>query len=227
MENRYNPKLITGNQEIMKFHPHHVLREIIAAEIKKSVNEMNNPKIIDLGCGEGDSTFPILEANPKISIEALDLSPEMIKISKEVLKKFKKRVKFIVEDGATYIKSQNQNYDIITSSWTIHNLKQDQKEQLLKDIYNKLKEGGKFILMDKIYFGNLEIQNKMLDHQKARYRYLHEKLREEISSHEDQDFTDDYKQTEENFVEMLKKAGFKNIKFLDRVERDVVLVVEK
>ena len=109
MKNRYNSKLRKGNQEILKFHPHQVLREIVAHEIKKIVKEKNNLKIIDLGCGEGDSTLPILKANPKIKIEALDLSKEMIDISKETLRNFKDRIKFVIEDASTYMKSQEKN----------------------------------------------------------------------------------------------------------------------
>lgn len=227
MENRYNPQLREGNQEILKFHPHKVLREIVAKEIKKSIDGREDCKIIDLGCGEGDSALPILIENPKITLEALDLSEEMIEIARNVLKNFKERVNFVAGDAAIYLATQNQKYDIITSSWTIHNLEQEKKEKLLKDIYAHLKEGGKFILMDKIYFGNLEMQKKMLEHQKARYRYLNEKLRNEISSHEDQDFTENFRQTEENFIDKLQKAGFKNTEILDRTERDVVLVAEK
>ena len=118
-------------------------------------------------------------------------------------------------------------YDIITSARTLHNFTWENKQKVFEKIYANLSKNGKMLCMDKIYTDDPKEREKMLKTQLARYRYLDEQLRKDITDHEYQDLTDDYRMDESPTIEVLKKIGFRSIKIIDRVERDVIVVAEK
>ncbi len=66
----------------------------------------------------------------------------------------------------------------------IHNFKQADKLALFREIFARLKNGGTFILFDKIYPGNKKESERLFDLQIKRYDYLDGDLRNEITSHE-------------------------------------------
>ena len=112
--------------------------------------------------------------------------------------------------------------------WVVHNFKQQDRKALFKEIFAKLNDGGKIIVMDKIYpNGSEEDRKKMLDVQIKRYDYLDKELRDEIVAHEKLDYSDDYRMDEPEFINELGAIGFRDIRIMDRVERDVVLVASK
>lgn len=228
MKNRYDSKLRENNKKILELCSEvMILRKILALEIKKETVKNPDLKIIELGCGEGDSTISIMKENPNLKMDVLDISSEMIEIAKVELKNYSKSLNFICDDALNYLDKNNWEYNIITTSWTIHNFVWNEKKAFLKRIYNRLVPGGKFMIMDKVYPDNKIIQKQMLDHQNKRYKYLEKDLSEEIINHESQDYSDEYKMEETQFTNELSKIGFKNIKIIDRVERDLVLIAEK
>ena len=56
----------------------------IKIDLEQIINS-SNPVIIELGCGEGDSTIPILEKNKGIKMDVLDLSQKFLDTMKERL----------------------------------------------------------------------------------------------------------------------------------------------
>ncbi len=79
--------------------------------------------------------------------------------------------------------------------------------------------------MDKVY--PKKDAQELLNIQLARYKYLPADVAAEITSHEIQDTTDDYRIDEKTFLPLLSEIGFKNITIADRVERDIVLIAHK
>lgn len=222
LENRYEGDLRDANQAIIELIPADLtLRVVTALEFKRLYKD--GARALEIGCGEGDSVLPILERTDA-NIDALDESPEMISIAKQVLSKFGDRVTFITKDAGEYLETC-EPYDIITSSWTFHNFKKDIREQLFKLIFNKLKPGGTFIYMDKVYASG--DKRTPFDVQNARHRrYLSPELAKSVADHDEQDFSDTYRIDEEYLVPFLTSIGFK-VEIVDRVERDIVLVAQK
>jgi len=228
VKNRYGDTLREGNQLIIDLIPsNYVLRIELALELKKIVNNNSELKILEFGSGEGDLTKYCLEQNKLIKIDCLDVSKEMIDLSKQFLSEFLNRITFITEDISDYLKRIDFKYDIITSSWPIHNFTWEEKKSVLEKIHSALSTNGKLLLMEKIYPDNSEEKKKLFELQIERFKHLETKLREETIAHEHQDMLDDYRMDEANTFEIMKKIGFKNIKILDRVARDVLLVAEK
>ncbi len=222
MENRYDKKLRQNNQQIIALSPaNQTLRLITAKEVAKAYHSKD--RVLEIGCGEGDSARYVLEYS-KASLDLLDVSKEMISLSKKNLKKFSHRIKYACEDALAYLK-RAESYNIIFSEWTIHNFKWDEKLALLESIYKNLAPGGIFILMDKVYPGKEDHQ--LLIKQLNRYIYLDPEVAQEITAHEKQDYSKDYRIDEKRLLSLLKKIGFRNSRIADRVERDVVIIASK
>ncbi|HLD02977.1 MAG TPA: class I SAM-dependent methyltransferase [Candidatus Nanoarchaeia archaeon] len=182
---------------------------------------------MEIGSGEGDLTQYILEHNPSLAIDILDVSPEMIERSKEALARYKDRVTFICDDALAYLKRTDATYDAIASAWVIHNFTWDEKHRIFRKIHSCLSPQGALLLMDKVYPGNVKSRWEMAEHQFRRYRYLDEPLRTEILDHEAQDASDSYRMDEKATLKALADAGFSQMHLIDRVERDVLIAAEK
>jgi len=222
MKNRYGKNLRDFNQHILQLTPaNETLRLVVAYEFAKL--HTSKKRTLEIGCGEGDSAKYLLE-NSKANIDLLDSSPEMVALCKKALRNFSQRTTYICEDALTYLEKSSP-YDLIFSEWTIHNFSWQEKRELLYAIYNNLKPGGSFILMDKVYQDKNARQS--LDVQLKRFSYLPKKVAQAIIAHEEQDFQVEFRMSQKQFLSELKKVGFTSVTLIDRVERDVVIVAEK
>ena len=226
-QNRYNNKLREGNQSIIDLSPaNYVLRIELAIELKNLIQK-NNLKILEIGTGEGDLTKYIFKNNPSISIDCLDISQEMLESAKVFLAEYTNRINFICADALEFLSKNKSKYDLIVTAWTIHNFTQDDKLSTLSKIFSSLNPNGKFLLMDKVYPDSEDERDQLLETQLKRYRYLSEELKKNIINHEKQDLLDEYRMNESRTLNLLKKIGFRKVKILDRVERDILLLAEK
>ena len=222
MKNRYGKELRDSNQLILELSPaNQTLRTIVALEFNKIYR--SGRKTLEIGCGEGDSAAYILHSSTA-ELDMLDASPEMISISKKRLKQYAKRTSYICEDALTYLE-RSSSYDIIFSEWTIHNFTWSDKRALFAAIYGNLKPRGWFIFMDKVY--PKRGARELLEIQLKRYNYLPRKATCEIIAHEKQDYLDEYRMDQKQFIAALKKAGFTSPMIIDRVERDIVVIAKK
>lgn len=222
MKNRYNDSLRDANSEILALTPaNQTLRLVLAYEFAKVYKK--NFRVLEIGCGEGDSILPLLEKT-SASLDALDISREMINICKSRLQNYKDRVTYVCDDACDHL-LQSPSYTIITTSWTVHNFLWKDKLVLLQAIYNNLPKGGWFLIMDKVY-PDSGAKQKYIE-QIERYRYLEGRVRKDILDHERMDFSSPYRMDEKRFFKELKRLGFKSIELIDRVERDVVILARK
>jgi tRNA (cmo5U34)-methyltransferase len=227
-ENRYHKLLRDGNQEILKLHPsNQVLRVELSFEIKKIIGNNWDVNILEFGIGEGDLTKYVLSNNPKITIDCLDISKEMLEVAKNNLTGFIDRTKFICGDVLDYLTKTTQKYDIIISAWTIHNFTWKEKKKVLEAIFDSLPENGKFLIMEKIFPDDEAERTRQFEYHIKRYDYLEPNLRRAIVEHEKQDLGEDFRMDESSTIKTLNEIGFKKVRIIDRVERDVLLIAEK
>lgn len=237
LKNRFDKKLQEENQIIADFsHGSSVLKIITALEVRKMKPHLASPskgeeykiKVLEIGCGEGNFTEYFLRYNPKLKIDALDISDKMIAGAKKKLATWRKNINFICQDGLEFLKNSPENYDMIISSWTVHNFKWTEKTELFKVIYNRLGNGGKLFLLDKVYSDNFKESKKQFDKLCRRYKnYLPADLSREIISHAKQDFSESYRMDEKNILNKLKVAGFKEVKIIDREAEEAILTARK
>lgn len=229
IQNRYKNELVEGNQLLLDLNPaNYTLRIELAIEIQKALRDLPKVKILEIGSGEGNLTEYILKYNASAIIDCVDISQVMIERSKTRLEKHKSRIRFFTADALDHLKNADNKYSIIVSSWTIHNFPWEAKIQIFSEIYQALSQNAKLLLLDKIYPDNVIERHRLLDLQLNRYEYLHnKKLKHEIQAHEKEDYQEHFRMDEPNTINQLKEIGFRSIKIIDRVERDIILIASK
>lgn len=226
-QNRYDNILREYNQDIINLSPaNQTMRIELALEIKKILEQKPDLKILEMWIWEWDLTKYILQYNPDIKLDCLDISQEMLDSAKQNL--WDQNINFIQGDACNYLdKSSTPAYGIILSAWTIHNFPKKDQKRLFEKIYDKLQEGWIMIIMDKIYTDNTQKNMRLLRLQNARYRYLNPDVEHAIKLHEMQDFDANYQMQESQTILLLKEIWFRWIEILDRIQRDLLLVARK
>lgn len=227
IKNRYDNILREHNQEIINLSPaNQTMRIELALEIKRILEGKPDTEILEIWIWEWDLTKYLLQYNPELKLDCLDISPEMIASAKQNL--WEDNVHFIQEDAYEYLDNpETKAYGIIVSAWTIHNFPRKDKIKLFKKIYDKLGDWWVMMIMDKIYTGSHWADVYFLRQQNERYKYLSKEAEEAIIDHERQDFEDEYRMEESQTKEALEEIWFRWIEVLDRIERDVILVARK
>ena len=176
-------------------------------------NLPENAKILVSGIGTGHEAITYAENQKSWSIVGFDPTKEMVTSSKNKISQLRLSNRIIVVEGKIENIKEN-NFDAATSILVMQFLKDNgDKENYLKNISEKLKEGGKLILID------LEGQKKS-----EKYKILlsawksHQYDTREDKDQIDKDFshvdTDLQFIPEERIIELLKSSGFtKNYKF--------------
>jgi ubiquinone/menaquinone biosynthesis C-methylase UbiE len=125
-------------------------------EISKSVsNELGSYRhneqlhILDLGCGDGSMTLPLLSANRIASYIGCDLSKPALDIAQDQINVLGISARLLCDDMLNIVHNQpGKSFDLIYCSYAIHHLNGIQKQQIVEDIARVLKPGGLFVLID-------------------------------------------------------------------------------
>ncbi len=106
----------------------------------------NNDSVLDLGSGSGHFACLI---NKKANIKkyiGIDLSDTMLKRAKERCKSIKTAIflKGKIEETLPF----NNKFEKVFISFVLHGFEQPKREKIIKNAFNALKPGGKFIILD-------------------------------------------------------------------------------
>jgi ubiquinone/menaquinone biosynthesis C-methylase UbiE len=171
--------------------------------------------LLDLGCGTGLELAEIFKKNPKIKVTGIDLTKEMLDKLNERFNN--KNINLI---NASYFEYDfgGNIYDVAISFETLHHFTHDEKIKLYKRIFNALTGNGRYIECD-----------YMVTKQEEEDFYFSEskRLRKENGIKDDDFYHYDTPCTINNQINMLKKAGFKNIKEIWREESTTIIMAEK
>jgi len=164
-------------------------------------------KILDLGSGTGYGIRLIGERFPKSVITGIDFSPIMIKKSKENLVRHLERVNLREEDFRPA--EFGDNYDVIVSIITIHNITNVEKEKLFEKVFTSLKPGGVFVNGD-FYAGETEPLDQ--DLRKLYEEFLRKNLKgDELKVWLRHALEEDMPMKLSEQFSLLNKVGFKKI----------------
>ena len=134
--------------------------------INRAIKDMDvqpNDSILDLGCGTGRNAGLMASSlSDKGSITGLDVSEVM---EKQFNKKFSddKRVRFI-RQRADIPFELGQQFDKILISFVIHGFPHEVRKTVIQNVFNHLKPGGTFFILD---FSEFD-----MDEMPALHRYI-------------------------------------------------------
>ena len=125
--------------------------EKVASNLVKSYKLNNNSKILDVGCGKAFLLFEIKKILPQIDITGIDISNYGLKNSKKEVRKylFKKDIK-------KTLKYKSNQFDLVFSINTLHNLKINYLTKAIKEIQ---RVGKKHFICAESYRNNKELFN--------------------------------------------------------------------
>ena len=106
-------------------------------------------RIVDLGCGEGVLEYAALTVFPNAKALALDGSNSMREHATELLKPFGERIDvrpFALESDEW--RSELDGVDCVVSSLVVHHLTDAGKQELFREAYRRLSDGGTLMLID-------------------------------------------------------------------------------
>ncbi len=118
--------------------------------IHRAIGDCNlkpSDKILDLGAGSGKNAMIMLKyigRNGKIT--AIDISKEMEKNFKNRLSGFKNVNFRIMRIDKPF--ELNENFDVAFISFVIHGFPNEVRKTIIQNVYNALKQGGRFIILD-------------------------------------------------------------------------------
>lgn len=116
---------------------------------------------LELGCGSGAATKPVLETFPHAKITALDISAPCLKVAQRHLTSYSP-VDFI-QGNATDLDFKNSTFDVVYSVFLLHELPKAERAALVREAYRVLKPGGLLVLADSLQWDDVPELNWALE----------------------------------------------------------------
>ncbi len=125
--------------------PDHYYRELEIKCILEALPSVG--RLLDIGCGNGYSTFAIERAFPRLKIKGVDYSEEMISVARKTAKEKGSLIDFKV--GNVLEASQEGNFSVVLSERCLINLKNwDEQREAIKQLREALVPNGRMILVE-------------------------------------------------------------------------------
>lgn len=107
-----------------------------------------NLRILDICVGTANSSIMITRKNPKNEIIGIDLSPDMIAVAENKIRKQKLKNIHLQLMDATQMTFQDSTFDIATVSFGLHELNYELMIKILEEMLRVLKNEGKIYIID-------------------------------------------------------------------------------
>ncbi|MES2649545.1 MAG: class I SAM-dependent methyltransferase [Bacteroidota bacterium] len=127
---------------------HHVA---FGTELFKTINARDKPaglSVLDIGCGDASQFCSNLQNQKLATYTGYDLSEPALMLAKENLAFISENVHLLQGDMQELLQQENGMFDIIYSSFAIHHLQDNTKQQLLQECYNHLNKNGILVYTD-------------------------------------------------------------------------------
>jgi len=108
-------------------------------------------RILDLGCGTAEFLKQILERRPLYDAVAIDYSTQMLEQAALKPGLSERNVTFLQRDLNDGIPEDIGQFDLVSSFSAPHHLRDENKRQLLLQVAEHLKPGGRFLFMDAMF----------------------------------------------------------------------------
>ena len=187
--------------------------DLIAQAASKSNN--NIQKVLDIGCGAGNSTIKLAQQISQFDCDLIDLSFPMLEKAMERISELNLGVIRTFQGDFREIQLPREKYDIIFASAVLHHLRNDHDwETTFKKIYLLTAQNGSVWITDLISHENESVKSLMWN----RYgEYLFS-----IGGEEYKDKVFDYIEMEDSprsvtyQLDLLRRVGFKQVELLHK-----------
>lgn len=148
-EELYNKWHATLTQQLDK---EQLLTEPWYRTVMQLLPDLNNRKVLEIGCGRGDFSVWMAKQFPDAEITGTDFSSTAVEIAQQKAGLDAKNLGFQVEN-AEHLSFPDNSFDYIVSCETMEHVFHPDK--MAKEIFRVLKPGGRFILTTENYFNGM------------------------------------------------------------------------
>jgi predicted O-methyltransferase YrrM len=141
----------SGNIDARKYAENHKkYAKLMYGGLIRRINSYGKSgRYLEIGAGPGFLTMMLAQANPDISITAVDISPEMVEVASEYAKEngLEDRIQYLVGDVADEAFMQRLGvFDIAYSSYSLHEWKEPEKS--IRNLWQAVSETGLMYIYD-------------------------------------------------------------------------------
>lgn len=159
-------------------------------------------EVLDLGCGTGLELEAYLSCNPHARITGIDLSGAMLE---KLAAKFPEGNFHLICGSYFDVELGTERFDAAVSVESLHHFTEEKKLSLYRKLFVSLKPEGYFVLTD--YFAPSETEE-------AEGFATLEKLKREQNLSDDGFYHYDTPLTVEHEIELLREAGFSEVRIM-------------
>lgn len=121
--------------------------ESIAHYLKLKHPEFDPRRILDLGCNTGKNLFPYLDVFPNAEAYGVDVGAPLLRYGHAVASYEGHPVHFS-QQNAEHLDFEDNTFDIVTSSFFLHELPVKSTQAIFKEAHRVLKPGGLMVHME-------------------------------------------------------------------------------
>lgn len=202
-------------KELIKYYDLVVGENKDYQEMIKLIAELTKGDVLEIGSGTGLLTAELLKRSALSKILCIDISEEFVK-------NFQERfpiLDIICADAINY--SYENKFTMIVMSLVYHHIKDEEKENFLKNMFNHLADGGQMIIGDAFilpYVDEGERNNSLKLYHQKRITESRSKIAGDIERQSLKDGLErngEWKTSVEILKKQLLKVGFEEIKVFD------------
>lgn len=162
----------------------------------------NGARVLDLGCGTGLELEFYFQLNSDVSVVGIDLSADMLET---LQRKFADKRIELINDSYFDVPLGESHFDAAVSVESLHHFTDAQKLGLYRKLNKALTENGFFVLTD--YFAESKALEKI-------YFFELERLKSEQGLELNEFYHYDTPLTVEHEINVLKQAGFSDVRIM-------------
>lgn len=191
-------------------------------------------RALDLGVGTGFFAQRLLSRYPHARVVAMDGAASMVQLAKTRLGDRSAQVDFRIGDFRDLgeLLSPQETFDVVISSYALHHLNGDEKEEVVRECVRRLRQGGWFLNADVIDSVSPELEER---YQALRIRGILERASSDDERFQDalttRRFLDDLEEREGDMpraldqdIETLRAAGLSSVSAVWVEYREAVMV---
>lgn len=198
----------------------------IYTHVSDLLRQRGEYSLLDLGCGNARFLAPCLHAHPPASYDGVDLSA--VALEEAALKlSCLPNVRWHETDMLEALQKEDRCFDVIFSSFAIHHLSTEDKQQLFHATARRLSPGGVLIMVDVVREEGQSREHYLdgyLGNMRASWTAVPPDELEQACAHV---ASFDFPETLADLTRMAEAAGFSKAHVVDRFAQHHVLVFSR